>query len=57
LRQAYDYWQNQPGNYLNAKDVPEGSVRGLTSQKEVEVVKPSRDETEISVQPSTRPLS
>jgi hypothetical protein len=30
LRQAYDYWQNQPGNYLDAEAAPEGDGQGST---------------------------
>jgi len=39
LRQAYDYWQNQPGNYLNAKLDTRRLPSQPNSPKRVEVVK------------------
>ena len=44
MRQAYDYWQNQPGNYLNAKGAPDGSTKGLISRKRWKVMIPGRDD-------------
>jgi len=32
LRQAYDYWQNQPGNYLDAGAAPRDDDRGSTPE-------------------------
>ena len=43
MRQAYDYWQNQPGNYLNAETAPEGNHQGSTPKGAEAVIGRSED--------------
>ena len=57
MRQAYDYWQNQPGNYRSTRRGPRGAVAEVRTKRGLESRDWGAPECTQPTQPSARGAS